>query len=255
MRIHILGSGTSTGVPVIGCSCAVCKSTNPKNQRTRASIAIEFAESRFILIDTSPEMRLQVLAQGIDKIEAVLYTHMHADHVHGFDDLRAFWFNSKRELPVYLLPEYEEELKSKFSYAFMDTGYKGAIPQVRVNLIKDESFSLCDLKVEPIRLSHGGVDTCGFKIGSFLYATDFKVFPEDKIKAWSNKIELMVASGIHFGEHATHSVVPETLELFEKLGVRRGVISHLSHEVEYLRDSSRLPKEVEFAYDGMIIDL
>ncbi|SME88068.1 MBL fold metallo-hydrolase [Pseudobacteriovorax antillogorgiicola] len=253
MRVHILGSGTSAGVPVIGCHCEVCQSTEPKNKRTRASIAVE-VDGKTILIDTAPEMRLQVVRQGIEAIDAVFYTHMHADHAHGFDDLRAFWFHSKSVLPLYLMPEYEEELKTRFSYAFQDTGYRGAVPQVDVRII-DGDFDFQGLKIETARLHHGSVDSCAFKIGRFAYATDFKKFSEEQIESWRGKIDVMVASGIHFGEHYTHSVIPETLKLFEDLGVKAGYISHLAHEVEYLRDSERLPSFASLTYDGMIIDL
>lgn len=241
---------------MIGCSCSVCKSHDPKNKRTRASIAVEYSKGRFILIDTSPELRLQLLGQDIHKVEAVLYTHMHADHIHGFDDLRALSFRSKQAVPVYLFPEYEEELRTKFSYAFENTGYLGAKPQVSINLIDDGTIlDIAGLRIQPARLPHGSVDSCGFKIGKFAYATDFKSFPDEVVKAWHGDVDVMVASGIHFGEHHSHSVIQETLDLFRKLGVKRGVISHLSHEVDYLRDAARLPPDTQFAYDGMIIDL
>lgn len=254
MRIHILGSGTSTGVPVISCQCEVCVSPDPKNKRTRASIAIE-VEGKTLLVDTAPEMRLQVIKSNITSIDAVLYTHLHADHAHGFDDLRAFWFKSRKKLPLYLFPEYQEELKNRFSYAFQDTGYKGAIPQVELREIGDQVLSVEGIKVEPFRLPHGTVETCAFKVGRFMYATDFKRFSEDQISALKGEVDTMVASGIHFGSHNTHSVIPETLDLFKKLGVKKGIISHLSHEIEYLRDAKSLPDNVLFAYDGMIIDV
>lgn len=253
MRVHILGSGTSTGVPVIGCECEVCTSSDARNQRTRASIAIE-VQGKTFLVDTSPELRLQVLRANIKSIDAVLYTHLHADHAHGFDDLRAFWFKSRATLPLYLFPEYIEELKSRFSYAFEDTGYRGAIPQVDLLPIECP-FEIAGIKVEPVRLPHGSVETCAFKIGRFLYATDFKRFSEDQEQKLMGHIDVMLASGIHFGEHRTHSVIPETLGLFKRLQVKRGIISHLAHEVEYRRDSALMPPGVELAYDGMVIDL
>ena len=253
-KVVILGSGTSTGVPVIGCECAVCKSDEPKNKRTRASILIERSGKR-ILVDTAPELRLQITRLGINRIDALIYTHLHADHTAGFDDLRAFWFYSKADLPVYLRQHYHEELKGRFSYAFEDTGYRGATPQIYLNDFAIGRQNIAGLEVDSIDLPHGNVLSSAVRIGDFAYATDFKAFTEKQISEWRGKITTMVASGIHFGKHPSHSVIPETLKLFDELEVERGVITHLSHDVEYLRHSAELPKGRELAYDGMVIDL
>lgn len=254
MRVHILGSGTSSGVPVIGCHCKVCKSSDPKNHRTRASIALSEG-NRTLLIDTSPEMRLQVLRAGIETIDGLLYTHMHSDHTAGFDDLRAFFFKSRKSLDCYLLPEYFDELKARFRYAFEDTGYYGLTPQVTLHAIPDEPFEFAGFDIETVRLVHGNVSSCGFRFGRFAYVTDFKHFPQSKIREWRGKIDVMVASGIHFGTHSTHSVIPETLQLFDDLGVKRGIISHLAHDVDYVEHAALLPNFAEYAFDGMTIDL
>ncbi len=256
MKVIILGSGTSAGVPVIACSCAVCKGGQPRNQRTRASLALQKA-GETLLIDTSPEMRLQVLAAGITEISAVFYTHLHADHLHGFDDLRAFFFSQRKRQPldVYLLPEMIPEIKTRFHYAFENTGYQGAVPQVELHPIPDGIFEVGPFKVEPTRLPHGHVTTCGFRFENFAYATDFKKFPQTTLEKWRGKIHSMVASGIHFGQHPSHSVIPETIALFDDLKVKRGVLSHLSHEVDYVEHSAVLPPHVELAFDGMTIDL
>lgn len=253
MRIRILGSGTSTGVPIIGCHCEVCRSQDPKNQRTRASILIDYDKTRRFLVDTSPELRLQLLAAGVDKLTAVFYTHMHADHTQGFDDLRALFFKNKDRLPLYMASYYEQEFLRRFSYAFEDTGYQGAVPQVYIQPLTAGRYELEGVQVECVELPHGHVKSMAYRWGSFAYATDFKSFPESAIQAWSGKIDTMVASGIHFREHATHSNIYETLKLFEMLKVRRGFISHLSHEVNYLKDKIKLPDYVDFAYDGLAI--
>lgn len=254
MKIQILGSGTSTGVPVIGCRCSVCTSGEPRNQRMRASIAISEGD-RTVLIDTSPEMRLQVLRAGIEKLDAVLYTHLHADHSAGFDDLRAFYFRSRDAIDVYLLKQYIPELKERYRYAFEDTGYQGAVPTVNLHEIPEGNFTVAGFDVEPVRLAHGHVESCGFRFGRFAYATDFKNFPQATIDKWRGKIDVMVASGIHFGTHSSHSVIPETVALFEALEVKRGIISHLAHDVDYVKHSALLPARAEFAFDGMAIDL
>ncbi len=254
MKAIILGSGTSTGVPVIGCTCLVCKSSDIRNKRTRASIAVQ-KDGQTLLVDTSPEMRLQVLSAGIDSLSAVLYTHTHADHTQGFDDLRAFYFKKRQALDCFLMDEYHEEFRERFRYAFEDTGYLGATPQVNLRSMPESQFQLGAFDIEPVSLPHGHVRTCGFRFGEFAYATDFKGFPPDVISRWKGRIHTLVASGIHFGTHKTHNVIPETIDLFRELGVKRGIISHLAHDVDYAKHSRDLPSGVEFAFDGMTIDL
>ncbi len=256
MRVIILGSGTSAGVPVLGCDCPVCRSDDQRSKRTRASIYLEVSPQQRLLIDTAPELRLQMLQAGLKRADAVLYTHMHADHTHGFDDLRAFYFHKKAPVPIYLLDRYHSEMKQRFSYAFQDTGYIGTKPQIELHSIPENaSFEAAGVSIESFILPHGNVVSAAFRIGRFAYATDFKAFQKSQIEAWRGRIDTMVASGIHFGQHPTHSVIPETIELFEALGVKRGILSHLSHEVDHRRDQDRLPSHISFAYDGMSIDL
>ncbi|MGE0175183.1 MAG: MBL fold metallo-hydrolase [Oligoflexales bacterium] len=255
MKVVILGSGTSTGVPVIGCQCEVCTSTLSFNKRTRASIAVTSDSGEVLIVDTTPEFRIQVLTQRILRIDGVLYTHTHADHCHGFDDLRALSFKDKRTIECMLLEEHVADFKARFRYAFEDTGYKGKIPQIKLTTIPNGKFHFCGMEIEPIRLPHGHMTTCGIRIGSFVYATDFKRFPEAAIQRLRNSIHTMVASGVHFGQHETHSVIPETVELMRDLGVTQGYITHLSHSVDHRRDREKLPSNVEFAFDGMVIDV
>ena len=255
MKIIILGSGTSTGVPVIGCKCPVCKSTDKKDKRTRASIAVIPEGSLPIVIDTAPEFRLQVLDAGITRVENVLYTHLHADHTHGFDDLRAFTFFSKTPIKLWIKPDYIEDFKQRFNYAFVNTGYRGAKPKVIIEQIPEHNFYIGDQEVEPIVLEHGHIMTTGFRFGEFAYVTDFKRFPDQILQKWRGSVRVLVASGIHFGAHDSHSTVPETVELMEKLWVEKGYISHLAHDVDYKRDSARLPDHIKFAFDGMMIDV
>lgn len=254
MKIHILGSGTSTGVPVIGCDCKVCLSSDPKDKRTRAAIALE-KDGKFLLIDTPPELRLQLLRAGITSIIGVLYTHLHADHTAGFDDLRAFSFKSKEVLPVYMLEGYIEEFKQRYNYAFNPGPYKGAVPRLKLFPVTDENFEIGPFKLEPIRLSHGSVESLGIKVANFVYATDFKSMPKKYTERFKAKVDLMVASGIHFGEHGSHSTIFETINLFQEIGVTKGYISHISHQVSHEKDAHKLPPNVKFSFDGMLIDL
>jgi phosphoribosyl 1,2-cyclic phosphodiesterase len=241
----------------MGCGCSICLSTDPKNKRTRASILITTKEGKNIVVDTGPDFRQQALISKIKKIDAILYTHIHADHCNGFDDLRAFRFFDETPIPTYLLEEQIEPLKSRFLYAFSKTGYSGVVPSLSLIPMPMKSFPLLGLDVDVIKLNHGDIDVCGFKFGTFAYVTDFKSLSETQIKRWAGSIDTMIASGVHFGSHPCHSVIPETVELFKQLQVKKGYITHISHEVDYAKHSRNLPEGVEFAYDGLnfVIDL
>lgn len=256
LRVTILGCGTSTGVPVLGCSCEVCLSKDPKNHRWRTSILVHTSENIPIVIDTGPEFRLQLLRAGVSQLQQVLYTHLHADHSHGFDDLRGLYFNSGHPITCHLDPEYIGELKQRFHYAFEDTGYLGGKPDLHLSPLPQNAgtFKIAGQEIETVRLPHGNVYTNAFRFGAFAYATDFKGFTEEALNLWRGKIHTMVASGLRWREHKTHSTIGETLEVFKALGVKRGIITHLNHEIDYNRDSKLMPEGVELAYDGLIIE-
>ena len=253
LKVTILGSGTSTGVPVLGCSCAVCKSKNPKNERWRASIAVKQNDGPTIVVDTGPEFRLQLLRANISSLQHVLYTHLHADHCHGFDDLRGLYFNSEKPIHCWLHPELIPELKQRFHYAFEDTGYLGGRPDIRLNPLPRSHGTtiIADLDVETFLAPHGNAVTNVFRFGRFAYATDFKSLTEENITAWRGKIHTMVASGLRWRPHKTHSSIDETLDIFKRLDVERGIITHLNHEIDFDVDSRKLPSDVELAFDGL----
>jgi phosphoribosyl 1,2-cyclic phosphate phosphodiesterase len=251
--VKILGSGTSTGVPVLGCSCRVCLSGDPKNQRWRASIAFQSAGKHPVVVDTGPEFRLQALRAGISTLQHVFYTHLHADHCHGFDDLRGLYFNSQKSIHCWLHPEGIRELRHRFHYAFEDTGYLGGRPDIQLHALPENHgvVSLGDYEVETFLVPHGNAMSNILRIGSFAYATDFKTLPDAVIRAWKGRIHTMVASGLRWREHKTHSTIGETLEIFQALGVERGVITHINHEIDYHQDQLKMPSGVELAWDGM----
>lgn len=257
LKVTILGSGTSTGVPTIACCCAVCTSEHPHNKRTRSSIMLTITDKQeHFVIDTTPDFRAQMLRERVMDLRYVFYTHVHADHCHGFDDLRAFYFKSKSPVQCMSTSQHLQELKQRFSYAFMNTGYIGTAPQV--DLVPFDSSLSCHvggLDVEAVELPHGNVTTLAYRFGSFAYATDFKYFPDAAIEKWKGKIHTMVASGLRFRDHPTHSTVDETLQLFKELGVKYGYITHLSHEVDAQTDAKKLPKNVSFAYDGLSFEV
>ena len=251
LEICVLGCGTSTGVPVIGCTCPVCNSNNPKNKRDRSSIMITSARGERIVIDTGPEFRLQMIREKVLDINAVIYSHTHADHTRGFDDLRAFNFKSKKPISCYVPIEHLEELKHNFSYAFEETDYIGSKMLIESKTLTKGTFKINDLQFDSIIMPHGNTTSRAYKIGHFVYATDFKTFPEKAKKKWKGSIDVMIASGVYFSSLPTHSSIQETLELFKELEVKKGIITHLSHRVDYDRDSSLLPENIVFAYDGM----
>lgn len=252
LKVTVLGSGTSTGVPVIGCDCDVCHSSQPKNQRTRASLLLTH-DGHNIAIDTAPEFRLQMLRVNAKTLAAVLYTHIHADHCHGFDDLRMFAFRDKdTSIPCYMHIDFIADFKQRFSYAFdPQTKYYGTLPQIDLQPLPDKPFTVAGLQIETVRLPHGAIMTNAFRIGRFAYATDFKTFTPALIDHWKDSIDTMVISGVRFRPHKTHSSVQESVATLQALNVRRGFISHLSHEVDYHKHSAELPQGINFAYDGL----
>ncbi len=256
MKVTVMGSGTSTGVPVIGCDCEVCQSTDPRDNRTRTGILVTLPSGDNICIDTSPEFRLQILRAKVKSVKHVLYTHAHADHCHGFDDLRAFFFRTRDPLHLYVPALHADDFTRRFRYAFEDNAYHGIKPQVELHVF-DESATLNigGMNIETMLLEHGSTKSCSYRFGNFAFATDFKQFRPEQIERWAGQLQVLVASGIRFREHATHSSIPETIQLMQSLRVARGIISHLSHEVGHLRDAHRLPSGIELAYDGMIIDV
>lgn len=256
IKIRILGSGTSTGVPVIGCSCAVCTSEEPKDKRLRSSLLLSRRDNgRTLIIDTTPDFRQQMLDAKASHLDEVLYTHTHADHCHGFDDLRALYFREKKAIRCWIWAGHEPDLRRRFSYAFASEGYVGTPPQVELRAFESGPLPVLGIEVEPLLLPHGHMQSVGFRFGSFAYATDFKSFGQGAIAAWKGKVKTMIASGLRFEEHNSHSTIGETVALFKELGVERGYLTHLSHSVDHRRDSESLPPNVSLAYDGCEFDL
>ena len=267
LEITILGCGSSPGVPVIGCKCDVCQSSKPRNQRLRSSILISGllntsdnkVVTRNLVVDTTPDFRAQMLVAGVCELTDVLYTHTHADHCHGFDDLRSFGFSQSHRINCYLKKQDHKDLTTRFCYAFSNKKTKGIVPQTNLIIIEQKPFCLLssvwqNLEIDPLFLDHYNLKSTGYRVGSLAYATDFTKFTSDQINYWKNKIHTMIVSGLHYQPHHSHSSIPETLELIEALGVRRAIITHLSHLVDYYKPKIKLPKHVVLAYDGLKID-
>ncbi len=262
MRVTVLGTGTSTGVPIPGCSCGVCSSEEPRNKRLRCSIFVEDQKgSGGVLVDTSPDLRIQALRSGITDVKAVLYTHTHADHVHGIDDLRSFNFINKRSIPLYGLPEHTDELLRKFSYCFIkNTAYEGgAPPQLELkNLEPAETLSLDSIEIVPLLLHHGSARVLGYRFNSFAYLTDCSHIPEES-GAKLRELDVLIIDGLRERPHKTHFNIEQAIEQIEILRPGRAYLTHMSHEVDYettntmLAQASSIP--IELAYDGLTLDL
>lgn len=252
LEITILGSGTSTGVPVVGCDCAVCRSSDPRNQRTRCSALISDGRHN-ILIDTAPDLRQQALREDIRRIDAVLYTHSHADHLHGIDDLRGFNLRSKKSIPLYGSPQTLGRIRHNFGYIFAGLDTPGYVPRLSLHPVAT-NFSLFDLTIVPIPIDHGGMPTYGYRCGPFAYLTDCNGIPESSLALLDN-LDLLVLDGLRFKPHNTHFNIPQAIQMAEIIGARQTLLTHLSHEVDHPRHAPQLPAEVGFAYDGQRLAL
>ncbi|NMB75753.1 MAG: MBL fold metallo-hydrolase [Myxococcales bacterium] len=252
MRLTILGSGTSSGVPVIGCRCPVCVSSDARNQRTRSSALVEKG-GRCILIDTSPDLRQQALRFGIARVDAVLFTHGHADHVHGIDELRSFNLVALSDIPCFGNEPTLSRLRRTFDYIFQDTGGESLKPFLSLTEVNGP-FEAAGVPVVPVPLWHGKTPALGYRIGDVAYLTDCSRIPEDSLGLLSG-LRLLVLDALRHHPHPTHLSIAQAVELVERLRPARAVLTHLSHQVEHAETQSRLPLGVELAYDGMSFEI
>lgn len=252
----LLGTGTSHGVPVIGCRCPVCRSDNPRNQRTRTGVAVHVADGTF-LIDTPPELRIQLLRERIDLVHAALYTHSHADHLFGLDDLRLFGYYLKRPIPLYCEEIVEQQIRAAYSYAFAPPDpavHVGALPMLEIHRIGLEPVSLLGVTVQPIRLWHGKLGVLGYRIGDVAFCTDVSRIPEESFPHLEG-LETLVIDALRDVPHATHFGIPQALEVVERVRPQRTFLTHVSHHLEYVATNARLPPNVQLAYDGLRIPI
>lgn len=252
MRLTILGSGSSHGTPVIGCTCKTCTSDDPRNQRMRASALVE-VHGRSFLIDTGPELRVQALRAGIRRVDAVLYTHFHADHVHGIDDVKAFNAVLGGPLPSYGNAETGAILQRRFDYAFAGTPWVGLIPHLTYEVV-DDPFELLGVPITPVDLQHGRIRSCGWRIGGLAYLTDTNGIPAASLERLGG-LDVLILDGLRERPHPTHFSIGEATAVARDLRPRQTLFTHLSHEVEYTRVSAMLPPGVGLAYDGLVLEL
>lgn len=256
MKVTVLGCGSSTGVPMIGPDWGACDPSNPKNRRRRASIAVETATTR-VLIDTPPELREQLIDAQIGNLDAALFTHAHADHCHGIDDLRGFNYLNDRAFDIYADADTLAELNARFYYAFQPPKpdmiwFRPAFTGHRIEA--ETRFQIGDLSVLPFRQSHGHVDTLGFRFGDFAYSTDVNDLPDASFEALKGVDTWLVDAARYRRTHG-HASVDLTLGWIERVKPRRAVLTHMSEELDYDRLNAELPAGVEPAYDGMVLEL
>jgi phosphoribosyl 1,2-cyclic phosphate phosphodiesterase len=249
MKITVLGSGTSTGVPMVGCHCPVCASGDPRNKRTRASIVVEIAD-HYILVDTSTDLRKQAIREQLPHIDAVLFTHSHADHIHGIDDLRGFHFIHKRVIPCYGSAETMTTIARNFAYIFQGQASAGYAPLLEPHVVTGP-FTLFGSTIVPIPLLHGEMPATGYRFGDVAYLTDCSSIPTDSLSLLTG-LRILIIDALRYTPHENHFNIAGALNVVARLKPERAIFTHLTHEVPY-RDGSKLPAGVEFAYDGMTL--
>ncbi len=252
--LTFLGTGTSTGVPVIGCGCETCLSTDPRDTRLRASVLIE-TEGKTILIDTSPDLRVQMLRTGTDRIDAVLFTHAHADHTAGLDELRRFNVMQMMRIPVWATEATARELKQRFSYAFDHSfSYFGGKPDLDLHQFDEhQPFSIDGLTVTPIAVFHGRLPIVGFRIGDVAYVTDVRTIP-DASAALLQDLDVLVLTALRQDPHPAHLSLAEALDVVADLRPRRTFLTHIAHDMGRQADvETLLPEHVQIATDGLAV--
>ncbi len=251
LKITVLGSGTSSGVPTIGCSCAVCHSTDPRDTRLRPSILIQTG-GRNIVIDTTPDFRAQVLRAGIRRLDAIVYTHSHADHILGLDDVRPFNYHQGENIPIYVSRPTFAVIERVFAYVFDNRDRKTHVPKLDVHLIDDTPFDVFDLRFEPIPLTHGKDTIYGFRFGKVAYLTDHSEIPDSSLDRLTD-LDVLFLDALRYRPHPTHSTIEGSIETARRLQPRRTFFTHMCHDVGHADTEASLPEGIFLAYDGLQI--
>lgn len=255
-RLTFLGTGTSSGVPMIGCDCSVCTSADPRNQRTRPSVLLSFPAGN-LLIDTTPEMRIQLLREHVRLVHAIAFTHSHADHLFGLDDARQFPRWTGGPVPVYCEQNVEETIRRVFSYAFRpgtEQWPPGFVPKLQfVRIAPGNEVEVLGERVMPIRLEHGKSPVLGFRVGGMAYCTDVSRIPEE---SWPllQGLDVLVLDALRYEKHPTHFSLSDALAVIETLQPRRALLTHLSHSFDHGITQEQLPPRVVLAHDGLQLE-
>jgi phosphoribosyl 1,2-cyclic phosphate phosphodiesterase len=253
LRLTILGSGTSNGIPVVGCDCAVCRSDDPRDKRTRPSALVEVGERR-VLIDTATELRLQLVREHVPSIDAIVFTHEHADHIYGLDDVRVFSMRQRRALPVYGPPRTLAALRRAFGYVFDEgpmTG--GGRPQLELHEV-DGPFEAAGVPFEPIPVWHGPTPVMAYRVGDLAYVTDVNRIDEPSM-ARLRGLDVLVLDALRERPHPTHYSLSEAVAVIQELKPKRAFLTHICHDMGHRDVEGKLPPNVELAYDGLKLEL
>jgi phosphoribosyl 1,2-cyclic phosphate phosphodiesterase len=253
LKIIVLGSGTSAGIPTLGCTCAVCHSPDPRDNRLRPSVLLQYA-GRNVLIDTTPDFRQQALRAGIRHLDAVLFTHSHADHIMGLDDVRPFNFRRPDPIPIFAADDTLGAIRNAFRYAFSESMPETPVPKLAPQTITGEPFDLFGLQVQPVRVMHGKNPIFGFRFGGAAYLTDHSEIPDESF-ALLRDLDILFLDALRHRPHPTHSTVARSLEHVERLGPKRAYFTHISHDLAHGATEEALPPNVRLAFDGMELTL
>lgn len=253
IKVTFLGTGTSQGVPVIGCDCEVCTSANPKDNRLRSSILIE-TQGKVICVDSGPDFRQQMLREKVQQLDAIVYTHEHKDHTAGMDDVRAFNFKQKRPMDLFVDDNVEACLKREYSYAFAENPYPG-VPRLNLIKIKNEPFEVEGIDFQPVQLMHYKLPVFGFRIGDFAYCTDVNYIADEE-KEKLKGLDVLVLTALRKEEHISHFNLEQALALIKELKPKQAYLTHISHYLGLHNEVSKeLPDNVELSYDGLKIEI
>jgi phosphoribosyl 1,2-cyclic phosphate phosphodiesterase len=253
VQITVLGSGTSTGVPTIGCHCDVCTSSDPRDKRLRPSILLTYG-GRNVLIDTTPDFRAQALRTGMERLDAILFTHEHADHIMGLDDVRPFNFRQKSRIPIYASERTMAAIHRCFLYIFDGSEKVSSVPQLESYTLNGASFDLFGVEFTPIPLLHGKATVYGFRFDNAAYLTDHSEIPETSL-AQLRGLDVLFLDALRYKPHPTHSTVERSVAIAERLAPKRVFFTHICHDLAHARTEEQLPPHIRLAYDGLQIDV
>ena len=253
MKVTLLGTGTSLGVPVIACDCPVCQSTDERDRRMRTAALLE-TNGQVWAIDAGPDFRMQMLVNKVKRLDGIFLTHEHRDHTAGLDDVRAFNWNTKQPIQIFGEQRVLKSVQREFAYAFETFKYPG-VPDFSLNEISNRTIHLDGLEIMPVRVFHHKLPVLGFRIGNFGYVTDANRIPDEEMVKLQN-LEVLIINGLRYEAHLSHYSLPEALEVIAQLQPRRAVITHISHQLGlHVEVNKLLPPNVELGYDGMVIEI